>query len=209
MKMFAESDSDSWREKLAAYENAQHALLCIQRDVRCLKRRADSLKAEWRLAKAALPTLHSLCGKVSRLVKPLRRRLVELEQAGAPEAEIGSIRQEINCYADAELPKIDGQIVALMKRIEELRTQRARVIQSFRDLEKGSVARDHRAIVERIGLEIHVARLRLASRAFRITRGLPYSDVRPTAWWLPVVDPTGTWFRNVIETTEGSVEPMV
>jgi len=208
MRMLAQGGSNEWRDKLGAYEAAQHKLLCIQRDARCLKQRAETLKAEWRLAKAALPALYALRGKVSRLVKPLRRKLLELERAGAPETEIGPIREELNCYADAELPQIDAQIVALTKRIEELRAQRAHAVQSFRNLEKGTVARECRRIVASLGLEINVARLRLASRAFRITRGLPYSDARPTAWWLPVVDPSGRWFRNVIASTELTVEPM-
>ena len=51
-------------------------------------------------------------------------------------------------------------------------------------------------------------RVRLARNAILTTEGLEHTSVRPSAWWLNLVDPSGTWYREVRRRTEFRLERL-
>jgi len=173
------------------------------------RRMADALRDKEKLLKAELSKLQRLHGKMSRIVKPLRDRLEELEKTKAPSAEIEQARMELACYRDGEIPDLDEKLGGHQEELREVQTKRKRVVAEYRSLERGPQAKATRKRLAAVEAEAEAARLRMAANAYRVVESLPYTNHRPSAWWLPVVDPTGGWYRAVLESTELAVEEMV
>jgi hypothetical protein len=62
---------------------------------------------------------------------------------------------------------------------------------------------------QQIELEAELKRLTLIREAVVTSRGLVNADIRPSAWWFPVVSPDGTWFRETIRTAQAYWEPII
>ena len=208
MRLLTHEDHPKWLDKLDAYVQAHRELLDMQRTIEDSKHRADHVREEIKSLKAEVDKLQKLRGKISRIVKPLRSRLEELERAGAPEGERRAIREELQCYAKGELPDTDVRLAELRERVARLEAERKDTTARYRALETGRVARDARKRLAAFEAAAEATRLRLATHAIRTTRSLPHIDNRPTAWWLPVVDPSGAWYRAILENTELVVEDM-
>lgn len=65
-----------------------------------------------------------------------------------------------------------------------------------------------RARRREIELEAELKRARLVREAVVSGRGLRNAGKRPSAWWMPVVSPDGSWFRETIATAEAWLEPL-
>ena len=76
-------------------------------------------------------------------------------------------------------------------------------------LETDAEARAARRLLKKTETEAEAARLLLVSRAIRVSENLLYTNARPTAWWFPVVDPSGRWFQALRDSAELALEPMV
>ena len=59
-----------------------------------------------------------------------------------------------------------------------------------------------------IELEAELKRLRLFRNAVITSKGLAKANLRPSAWWFPLVCPDGLWFRETIDTAECYLEPL-
>lgn len=60
-----------------------------------------------------------------------------------------------------------------------------------------------------IELEAELKRLKMIRQAVISSRGLESANLRPSAWWFPLVSPDGSWFNNVMQTAECYWEPLV
>jgi len=106
-------------------------------------------------------------------------------------------REEYGAAIQAALTKMR----ALLKRMAALRRRRLAMGRG----EPLNALRHERKMIEQ---EAQRARLELVRNAILTTRGLTHADHRPSAWWLPVVDPSGGWFRAVVETARLYVQPL-
>ena len=44
--------------------------------------------------------------------------------------------------------------------------------------------------------------------AFLTAEGLEHTQLRPSAWWLPLVDPSGAWLDAMASGTKARLEPL-
>jgi hypothetical protein len=93
------------------------------------------------------------------------------------------------------------RIKATQHLLGEFRRQR-------RLLERSQEATQARAAIQRIVAEAQLARLDLVRNAFLTVDGLEHTEVRPTAWWLPMVDPSGEWLRAITAGTQARFESL-
>jgi hypothetical protein len=90
-----------------------------------------------------------------------------------------------------------------------MRSPRLRELKARRlSLERNDIATAARATLHRIEAEAEIARAKLVRNALQTIHGLPHTSNRPSAWWLPLVDPSGAWFRRLTETAEFYLEPL-
>lgn len=209
MELLGEADDPGWRQKVKGYVAARTELLRIQQAVAQEKRRAGALRQQIRELKLSVNRLQKERGKLRRRVKSLARQLACQENADAPEKGLAATQRQLQRCQGREIPELKRQLDEARRRIKQLQAERRKIVAEYRALETGPAARAARATRRKLEAGAEVARLRLATRAIRISRSLPYTNYRPTAWWLPVVDPSGQWFQAIMESTELSLEEMV
>jgi len=56
--------------------------------------------------------------------------------------------------------------------------------------------------------DAQMARLEMVRNAFLTLKGLEHTQLRPSAWWLPLVDSTGAWLDAMAAGTRARLEPL-
>jgi len=209
LRRLIKEDGHRWAERLETYVRAKRKLLAIQRAVCEEKHKAHALREEIKSLKEDINRSQVARGRISRLEKSLRKRLVCLENSREAENEIHTLRMQLEYLVEGELKAIDEKLIESRRRILELKKKRKGTVDAYRSRELGPEAKEAKRDIIAVEAESQAAKLALASQAIRVVEGLPYTDHRPTAWWLAVVDPEGKWFRAVLESTELELEEMV
>jgi hypothetical protein len=65
-----------------------------------------------------------------------------------------------------------------------------------------------RTQLRRIEAEAERERAVLVRNALQTVHGVPHTALRPSAWWFPLVDPSGAWLREVARTAQLFLEPL-
>lgn len=137
-----------------------------------------------------------------REIKARRDALYVLEADGkssSPEAE--QLRREI---AAEEIVREDfeSRIERDRETAQETKNKSLKLKNEVRALEKGDAAQKARKVVKSVEYEAELARLWMVRDALLVTKGLPFTDHRPSAWWFLLADPELKWFNRVTETAE-------
>lgn len=174
-----------WEERMAEYTEAKGQLLALRERAAALQSEAQDMIARIQTLSAQEQTLQTAQGAHFRATT-----------VWTPEA---TARREA---FKAERQALAKEKRALRNAIRGLRPQR-------RELERGPAATAARQTLQRIENEAEYARLRLIRCALLTIEGLPHTNHRPSAWWLPMGDSTGAWFRRIAETVEVYTEPLL
>jgi hypothetical protein len=62
--------------------------------------------------------------------------------------------------------------------------------------------------IEGITDEANLAKLAIARNAYLTVEGLTHLNSRPTSWWIPMVDQSGTWFDNITGSVQARLEEI-
>ncbi len=101
--------------------------------------------------------------------------------------------------AEAERASFEHQLTVLRQQLTQAKEQAARLKPLRLEAERGpenQAIRDRMAAIE---AEVERHRALLVRQAITTIEGLRHTGHRPTAWWFPLVDPSGQWFRNVVD----------
>lgn len=164
-------------------------------------------------AKHTLRNLRELGAAVQAEVDALYRQLAEVKEGiRTTERAKGDHFRATQEWTEEELAKRE----AFDAKLRELLASRREILDKIEALkhrrlaiERGPEATPARAEIARIEGAAELARLQLVRNAILTRTGLTHTQHRPTAWWLPMVDPCGRWFQRIVETTEVYTEPLV
>ena len=169
-------------------------------------------------------------------VQPLRERIFDLKEAAMartnPLNESGAPRRlskDARAAQNELLARENEEISALRARIETLKIERenfdetikaalaqsraaqkdsADKTQQLVELQRAPAVQEARETMAQLQYEVELARLRRTRDAYTVTHGLRYTNLRPTAWWFPLVSPDANWFRQLARTTQARLEDL-
>jgi hypothetical protein len=236
MQLFAQ-ENPAWKDKLDEYVRARKVISELSREARVLQSQSEELRAQAKTSREAAAKTERAKGEDFRAtVLPLLRRIGDLREAafsrlnaldenGAPRK---LSKEERKQRAELEARE-DEEVLALRARVDELKTARScfdEEILSHREaakaaqeqtrvliaqrvaLEKSAQADSARATIIRLEYEAELERLRRVRDALTVAESLRYTNVRPTAWWLPLVSPEGKWFENIVRSARARIEEI-
>ncbi len=175
---------EGWGERKAAYLEAKQTLLHLVERRNTIQAEVKQAYQTYNALKQQHLALQQRKGDHFRSVSEWTPTAIA-EREGFEQEEQRLIQQKARLHLD----------------ILHLRNER-------QNLERGAEATSARDTMHHIENTAELARLRLVRNALLTIEGLPHTAHRPSAWWFPMVDRSGNWFRRVAETAELYLEPL-
>jgi hypothetical protein len=200
---------DGWEARAKEYEAARMRLLAIWDRAQAIQGRVYTLYDQVKQLKSEVMALERAKGDDFRArVRPLRERLWQRTQPAGSGPEMEALQRQIDALQAERADRFDREI-------QERRTQIRFALATVRDLkaqrlviERGPEATGAREMRRRIEAQAERAKARLARNAISVVEGLPHTNFRPSAWWFPLVDASGAWFRRLSDTAEYHLEDL-
>jgi hypothetical protein len=184
-------EGNRWLERATAYETAAAQLRTLRKQGEALQTQVSRSYADIRRWRAEAVALEREKGNDFRAnVQP-----------GVAALELTTRELSRAARFDEPIAALHRQVKAALAEVRALKTERLA-------LERGEEAVAARDMLRRIESEAEQAKARLAKNALQTVNGLPHTNYRPSAWWFPLVDPSGAWFRRLAETAEYHLEPL-
>lgn len=198
---------EEWAAKAKEYQTATVRLLTLWEQAQGKQGRVYTNYDRVRQLKQEADQLERAKGDDFRSrIQPLREQLAQLDpgsdQAAELIARIDHLQEERARSFDTEIASRRSEVRFALETIRNLKTERLA-------LERGPEALEARSILRRIEAEAELVKAHLARNALLTALSLPHTNYRPSAWWFPLVDPSGSWFGRVVETAEYHLEPLV
>jgi prefoldin subunit 5 len=196
----------AWKEQAEDWSNAHRALHEIGEWVKCYKMEVDSLSAAITSLNAEVADLDRRKGSLRRL-ESLDGPLAAATQLPWPSSSALLGQQPLPPAEDAEAQRqeLDAQIRARHAAVRHRKAVLKRALAALREVENGDLAVKARKMIARVEASAELARARLARDAL-LVQGLARGNLRPTAWWFPLLDADCRWFKQVARTAQLSFE---
>jgi len=230
MRALAELGGEIWREKEVAYVAALGALSMIRALNEPITEQVTNLRAQAKEQSARAQSLQLEKGDYFReQILPLQRRISELKAAIFNRVPQGKItneeRQNLAAQDEADTREIEelalkiselsGVWKAFDSKIKEAHDAAHTLRDSAREQLKIRLQRErsvesqaaHNALA-RLENEAQLERFFLVRDAQRASQSLHLTNYRPTAWWLPMVSPDGSWFNKISDSMLARIEEL-
>ncbi len=198
-------DGVCWCDRRAEYDRAQDILREVAAHSETLRARMDEHRAEAAIWRKERQDLERRKGEDWR--HNLQPLLQKIRDAAGDREAAGWQRQADRQIALRE-NAFDIPIEVARERLDATRTMLAGFRRERRRLERGPEATEARALAQGIVRDAQAARLDLVRDAFLTLEGLEHTQLRPTAWWLPFLDPSGAWLEAMAAGTEARLENL-
>ncbi len=203
LTFLAEQHGEPWPTRIQQYMAAYATVRRLSEQTEPMKDESVRLRDLSHQIKAEIQQLEAEKGEHFRTkVKPLR------DELGIFAADGGTLTPDSQALSE-QLAKEEQAREDFERRIREKREEanqaHNRSIElkhAVRDIEKGEEMLKTRETLNTIEYEAELARLWMVRDAYLTTRGLDYTDHRPSAWWFMLVDPELKWFNRVAQTAE-------
>jgi hypothetical protein len=204
LEYFARTIGEDWHEDVHNYDKATVSLKEMWERSEILKSEIQTLRDEIYHLKQETVALEQAKGDNFRAnIQPLRDQLLEAtqEEALRLENEIARLQTERHNQFDTPIEANRERIREAQLTIRERQSLR-------RTIERSPEIEMVRATLRRIEGKAETEKARITGNSLRVINGLKHTNFRPTAWWFPLVDPSGAWFQRLTETTEYHLEPL-
>ena len=140
-------------------------------------------------------------------VKPLRDKIDGMDAESGSSAEVADLKDELQAQENARA-NLEARIVGKREEANDAHNRSLDLKHQVRAIERGDEMTQAREALNLIEYEAELARLWLVRDALLVTKGLPYADHRPSAWWFLLTDPELKWFDRVSQTAEFRFEEI-
>lgn len=175
----------------------------------CIAEEYEGLHNELETLKVSVDNLKSARHELYREIKALKSRRAELElEKGRHFREHVFERQPSDAQLDARR-SYEAQIHQTVQEIESAKQKMRHLGANQRELvQSPSVMKVHERR-RSIEVEAELKRLRLIRSAVIASQGLANANLRPSAWWFPLLSPDGLWFRETVDSAKCYLEPLI
>jgi hypothetical protein len=195
-----DKSGDCWTCDVSDYERALEGLRSAQTYCLEQKQRISFLRAHIREDTAA-------CVQADRdKGDDFRKTLFPLIQQVGTESAPKDLADRIDAEEVRRKRTYDTTISGCEERIRNAKAEIKRLRAECRAIERSADCLEHRKTIEDVTLRAEFARAELIRKAFITCEALPHTQARPSAWWLPTLDPTGAWFKAIVDGTQARLE---
>lgn len=199
-------DGHCWCDRQNEYEQALSILKGIAAKSRTLSERVSEHEDQLQMWQEERQGLERRKGDDWRAsVQPLREKLAHAEAQGA---HTETLHRDIARQIATRDRAFDEPLEVCRERIQATKALLAEFRRQRRLLERSAPAQQARAAIASLVADAQLARLDLVRNAHLTIEGLEHTHLRPTAWWLPLVDPSGAWFSALVAGTKARLEPL-
>ena len=221
-ELSAESFARRWRAVCAEQEQLLTKLASLRRPLELIEfldrhegGQWSCLASEYREIQRDMARLHqqvkSVRSKRSKVVKEFKKLKAERAQI---ESQMGKHwRERIfeKSPSDTDLQRREAfmaELAGVLARLEDCRVRWRRLFDEQRELVTAPSVAKSRARRDSIAFEAELMRLKVVREAVIATDGLRRAGHRPSAWWFPLVSPSGCWHKETMETATYYLEPL-
>lgn len=194
---------ETWNPRIIEYKSAITAIRDLSARTEPLKSESVALRDLTFGLKQAIQQIEAEKGEHFRTnIKPLKDKQWDMESDGITSGiEWDALASEIIKH-ESNRSEIERKIADIREQAKVAMNRSLEIKNMVRDLEKGKEAERARQSVKKIEYEAELSRLWLVRDAILVSKGLRYTDHRPSAWWFLLADPELRWFNKVAETAE-------
>ncbi len=181
----ARSGGEDWEEQARVYSQARQLLCEYREQTAAIQQQVDALYATR---------------------KQLKQRSRDTQQAQ------GEHFRSVTEWTPDEIARraaYEGETRDLMLQKRVVCSEINSLKQRRYSIERGPDVEQTRERLAQIETRAEMARLQLVRNALLTTEGLTHTNHRPSVWWLPILDPSGDWFRRLADTAEVYTEPLL
>lgn len=200
------SDEQCWPCRQEEYDEAVRLLKAGAEKSAILRDQIEHLRAEIAAWKAERQRLEREKGDDYRArVRPLQDRLARL---GEISEEAPVLRLQVIEENERRVAAFDTHIITFQHRIRAAKREIRALRAEMRAIERSAEAVAAREHIANALYQAELAKLDLVRAAFLASEGLPHTNSRPTAWWIPLIDSTGAWFSAISAGVQARLEEL-
>jgi len=188
IRFLGQSAGGSWKSLAEQYDGVHQRLERLHKQVRKLKEARRAINQRLRDLR------HQRRDTELAMGRHWREKIFEKPASDADWAERRRFQHRLRELAQA--------IASAKQEWGELRRRQDELVTS------AEVQRAHE-LRRNIELEAELKRMSLIRSAVIASKGLRHAGHRPSAWWFPLVCPSGEWFRATVAHAQYSIEPLV
>lgn len=203
LTFLAERQPEIWESKLSEYNAAASTIRNLSNDTEPLKAESVRLRDLSHTLKQEAQQMDISKGEHFRtMLKPLLDRQWQMESEERKSGdEWNSLLQDIE-KEKAIRSKIEKDTADKRNHARLMMDESLNIKHKVREMEKSRVSEDARKSIKDIVYEAELARLWIVRDAILVSKGLRYTDNRPSAWWFLMTDLDRKWFNKVSETVK-------
>lgn len=177
--------------------------------------RWGALEASYATASQTLQHLHSEIKRLrarrrelTETISALREQRNDLEHARGDHWRERIFEKSPTSADWDQRTAFEHQLKEIIHAIHEARKDWRSLLDEQEALVASQSVKEAQVTYRNIELEAEIKRVGMIRDAKIVTKGLRQAGLRPSAWWFPLVSPSGKWLQRTMETAEYHLEPL-